>query len=120
MVMTSASGVKESWTKLFTVMQPFSISSFKYERPVAYSKSGGEVLLEQFRMEDKNQRLVWYDLKNDKIVKIVKIQGAPDKFHADICWKPCSTWWQSVQRSNSQERRRIERRGKKKITLNRQ
>ncbi|GMY35329.1 F-box protein CPR1 [Fagus crenata] len=79
-------GVKESWTKLFTIMQPFSISSFKYERPVAYSKSGGEVLLEQFRMEDKNQRLVWYDLKNNKKVKNVKIQGAPDKFHADICW----------------------------------
>ena len=78
-------GVKESWTKLFTAMEPFSISSFQYERPVAYSKSGGEVLLEQFRMEDKNQRLVWYDLKNNKKVKNVKIQGAPDKFHADIC-----------------------------------
>uniref|UniRef100_A0A2N9I0N9 Retrotransposon Copia-like N-terminal domain-containing protein n=1 Tax=Fagus sylvatica TaxID=28930 RepID=A0A2N9I0N9_FAGSY len=59
---------------------------FNNERPVAYSKSGGEVLLEQFRMEDKNQRLVWYDLKNNKKVKNVKIQGAPDKFHADICW----------------------------------
>jgi F-box interacting protein len=84
-------GVKESWTKLFTAMEPFSIldpfwiSSFQDERPVAYSKSGGEVLLEQFRMEDKNQRLVWYDLKNNKKVKNVKIQGAPDKFHADIC-----------------------------------
>uniref|UniRef100_A0A2N9I2J9 F-box domain-containing protein n=1 Tax=Fagus sylvatica TaxID=28930 RepID=A0A2N9I2J9_FAGSY len=84
-------GVKESWTKLFTAMEPFSIldpfwiSSFQDERPVAYSKSGGEVLLEQFRMEDKNQRLVWYDLKNNKKVKNVKIQGSPDKFHADIC-----------------------------------
>uniref|UniRef100_A0A2N9IEE6 F-box domain-containing protein n=1 Tax=Fagus sylvatica TaxID=28930 RepID=A0A2N9IEE6_FAGSY len=78
-------GVKESWTILFSVVLPFSVSSFTYERPVAYSKSGGEVLFEQFRMEDKNQRLAWYDLENNKIVKNVKIQGAPDKFHADIC-----------------------------------
>jgi F-box interacting protein len=80
-------GVKESWTKLFSIMQPvaYSISSFHYGRPVAYSKSGGEVLLEQCRQEDKNNRLVWYDLKNNKKVKNVKIRGAPVKFHTDIC-----------------------------------
>jgi F-box interacting protein len=58
-------GVKESWTKLFSVMQPETIRSFDYVRPVAYSKSGGEVLLEQFRKDDKN-KLVWYDLKNKR------------------------------------------------------
>jgi|UniRef100_A0A2N9IC48 F-box interacting protein len=82
-------GVKESWTKLFSVKEPSpslrSFLSFQYGRPVAYSKSDGEVLLEQYRLEDKNNRLVWYDLENNKKVKNVKIQGAPDQFHADIC-----------------------------------
>ncbi|GMY35324.1 F-box protein CPR1 [Fagus crenata] len=67
-------GVKESWMKLYSV-QPLG-----YIRLVAYSKSGEEVLLE------KNKCLAWYDIKNSKRVKNVKIQGAPDWFEASICW----------------------------------
>uniref|UniRef100_A0A2N9I8H1 F-box domain-containing protein n=1 Tax=Fagus sylvatica TaxID=28930 RepID=A0A2N9I8H1_FAGSY len=73
-------GVKESWMKLFSVMQPETIRSFDYVRPVAYSKSGGEVLLEK-----DLKKLVWYDL-NKKRVRNVRILGAPDTFELDICW----------------------------------
>ncbi|KAH7838320.1 hypothetical protein Vadar_024959 [Vaccinium darrowii] len=40
-------GVKESWKKLFSVAQPEVIRSFKFVIPLAYSKSGVEVLLVQ-------------------------------------------------------------------------
>uniref|UniRef100_A0A2N9F4C0 F-box domain-containing protein n=1 Tax=Fagus sylvatica TaxID=28930 RepID=A0A2N9F4C0_FAGSY len=73
-------GVKDSWMKLFSVTQPETIRSFDYVRPVAYSKSGGEVLLGK-----DVKKLVWYDL-NKKRVRNVRIQGAPDMFDLDICW----------------------------------
>ena len=68
-------GVQESWTKLYSV-QPF-----EYMFPVAYLKCGEEVLLEK-----NSKRLVWYDLKNNKRVKNVKIRGVPDWFEPFICW----------------------------------
>ncbi len=73
-------GVKESWTKLYSV-QPF-----EYMFPVAYSKCGEEVLLEKVMLEKNSKRLVWYDLKNNKRVKNVKIRGVPDWFEPFICW----------------------------------
>ena len=73
-------GVKDSWMKLFSVTQPETITSFDYVRPVAYSKSGGEVLLGK-----DVKKLLWYDL-NKKRVRNVRIQGAPDMFDLDICW----------------------------------
>lgn len=72
-------GVKESWTKLFSVAQPKVIRSFEYVRPLAYSKSGNEVLLEQ-----DNKVLLWYDMKK-KTVKNVKICGSPNSFEAVVC-----------------------------------
>ncbi|XP_059631849.1 F-box protein CPR1-like [Cornus florida] len=58
-------GVKESWTRLIYVAQP----SFLYMRPLAYSKSGGEVLV----VEDCG-RLLEYDLKT-KTIKNIEILG---------------------------------------------
>ncbi|KAA8516864.1 hypothetical protein F0562_017318 [Nyssa sinensis] len=72
-------GVKESWTNLFSVSQPTVIRSFEYLNPIAYSKSGEEVLLEQDR-----EKLLWYNLKN-KTVKNVRIRGMPNSFSTDIC-----------------------------------
>ncbi|KAG2684445.1 hypothetical protein I3760_10G077600 [Carya illinoinensis] len=74
-------GVKESWAKLFTVEQDviFFGGTFKYLRPLAYSKSGEEVLLEQ-----NHDRLVWYDLRKKKI-KNVNLAGLPAPFEAHIC-----------------------------------
>ncbi|KAK4588573.1 hypothetical protein RGQ29_019543 [Quercus rubra] len=71
--------VKESWFMLLSIARTEVVGSFKYLRPLAYSKSGKEVLLVL-----DNQRLVWYDLRT-KRVKNVKILGMPDLFEAEIC-----------------------------------
>lgn len=71
-------GVKESWTKLCNVgeMDDFG---FKYVRPLGFSKSGGEVLLEQDR-----EKLLWYNLKSKRI-KDVNIRGMPQSFDTEFC-----------------------------------
>lgn len=71
--------VKESWFKLFSIARTEVVGSFKYLRPLAYSKSRKEVLLVL-----DNQRLVWYDLRK-KRVENVKILGMPDLFEAEVC-----------------------------------
>ncbi|KAA8516859.1 hypothetical protein F0562_017323 [Nyssa sinensis] len=72
-------GVKESWINLFSVSQPTVIRSFEYVKPIAYSNSSEEVLLEQ-----DGEKLLWYNLKN-KTVKNVRIRGMPNSFSIDIC-----------------------------------
>lgn len=62
-------GVKNSWVKLISVAQPYDIRSFEYLKPIAYSKSGDQVLLEQ-----EGAKLLWYDLKS-KTVKNIRIPG---------------------------------------------
>ncbi|XP_021719571.1 F-box protein CPR30-like isoform X1 [Chenopodium quinoa] len=64
-------GVVESWSKLFTVSQPDSIGPFEYVRPIAYSKDGSKVLLEQ-----DLQKLIWYDVESQSAAD-VKIPGMP-------------------------------------------
>lgn len=71
-------GVKESWTKLFSITEPEVIIYSDYVAPLCYSKSGGEVLL----VQDDNQ-LIWYDLK-EKRVRDVQIRGMVDSFEAQI------------------------------------
>ncbi|XP_059627463.1 F-box protein CPR1-like [Cornus florida] len=66
-------GVKESWTKLFSVVQ------FGYGRPLAYSRTGEKVLLNQ-----DHSNLFWLDLKR-KTVKKVRIPGSPTFFDDSIC-----------------------------------
>lgn len=73
-------GVKESWAKLFTVAQDeVAGGTLKYLRPLAYSKSGEEVLLEQ-----NHGRLVWYDLRRNR-VNNVNLGGLPASFESEIC-----------------------------------
>ncbi|CAL5344396.1 unnamed protein product [Camellia sinensis] len=72
-------GVKESWTKLFSIAQPQVIGSFEFVTPLAYSNSGREVLLVQ-----DNKKLIWYDLEHKK-VKNIKIHGLPEYFEKEIC-----------------------------------
>ncbi|XVE78909.1 hypothetical protein DITRI_Ditri14bG0015700 [Diplodiscus trichospermus] len=71
-------GVKESWTKLLTVKEPEVISDFEFVLPLAYSKNGDKVLLNQ-----DDYKFVWYDLKS-KRVKNVRIRGAPESFEAEM------------------------------------
>ncbi|KAK3036761.1 hypothetical protein RJ639_029726 [Escallonia herrerae] len=71
-------GVKESWTKLFSVAQPRDIDSFEYVRPLAYSKSGEKVL-----MEKDSKSLIWFDLENMTIEEVC-IRGMPKNVEATI------------------------------------
>ncbi|KAK2997098.1 hypothetical protein RJ639_026190 [Escallonia herrerae] len=71
-------GVKESWTKLFSVAQPRDIDSFEYVRPLAYSKSGEKVL-----MEKDSQSLIWFDLEK-RTIEEVSIRGMPKHVEATI------------------------------------
>lgn len=71
-------GVKESWTKLFSVVQQEVLRNIRSFKPLAYSKSGNEVLL-----ECDNISLCWYDLQRKKVKNW--IHGLPHIFEAEIC-----------------------------------
>lgn len=71
-------GIKESWTKLFSVVQQDVIGVLRSLKPLAYSKSGSEVLMEQ-----DNIHLFWYDLRR-KEVRDVRIQDMPITFETEI------------------------------------
>ncbi|GFZ15512.1 hypothetical protein Acr_24g0017020 [Actinidia rufa] len=71
-------GVKESWSKLFSVAQSSVIRPFHYVRPVTYSRSGGEVLMEQ-----DSSKLIWYDLKQ-KRVKNATVRGLKELTQAEV------------------------------------
>ncbi|XP_059631104.1 F-box protein CPR1-like [Cornus florida] len=72
-------GVKESWTKLFSVELRSVFRCSVSVRPLVYSKSGGEVLLAH-----DNIKLLWFDLKR-KTFKNAWIHGVPSSFEAEIC-----------------------------------
>lgn len=73
-------GVKESWTKLFSIERSRTMSSLRFLRPLIYSyrEDGDKILLEL-----NGEKLVWYDFKRRKL-KTVKISGGPDSFVACI------------------------------------
>ncbi|PSS11789.1 F-box protein [Actinidia chinensis var. chinensis] len=71
-------GVKESWSKVFSVAQSGVIRPFQYVRLVAYSRNGGEVL-----MEEDSSKLIWYDLKQ-KRVKRVRVRGLKELTQAEM------------------------------------
>ncbi|KAA8516856.1 hypothetical protein F0562_017326 [Nyssa sinensis] len=78
-------GVKESWTKLFSFAQPSVIRSFQYMRPIAYSKSGEEILLEHDDEKFLHKKFIWYDLEKETL-KNIRIRDMPNPlFSADIC-----------------------------------
>ncbi|KAI7748531.1 hypothetical protein M8C21_024099, partial [Ambrosia artemisiifolia] len=67
-------GVKDSWSKLISTTDVKIVRELDFVRPIVYSKSGREVLLE------KNfERLYWYHLDN-KTVKRFKVPGMPRLF----------------------------------------
>lgn len=72
-------GVKESWTKLISMAQPGTLRSFQNVRPIGYSKSGGQLLLQHGPL-----KLLWYDLKR-KTCKSVKIRDVHDLSQVVMC-----------------------------------
>ncbi|KAK6802618.1 hypothetical protein RDI58_000400 [Solanum bulbocastanum] len=72
-------GVKESWVKLFSVEQLEGRQHFRYLRPITYSVTGKEVLLEM-----DNRKFLWYSLER-KLLKHAKISGGLDTFESVVC-----------------------------------
>ncbi|MCE0482007.1 hypothetical protein HAX54_040308 [Datura stramonium] len=71
-------GVKQSWVKLFTVEQLDGRQPFSYLRPIAYSMTGREVLLEM-----DNTKFLWYSLEK-KSLKHAKIRSGLDSFESFV------------------------------------
>ncbi|KAI3774432.1 hypothetical protein L1987_48987 [Smallanthus sonchifolius] len=71
-------GVKDSWRKLISTADVKIVRDLDFLRPIVYSKSGREVLLE------KNfERLYWYHLEN-KTVERFKVAGMPRLFVTEM------------------------------------
>lgn len=75
-------GVKESWTKLFSVEPSRTVSSLSYLKPLTYL--GDDTGDEKILLEVNSNKIVWYDMKTKKL-KRVKIDGCPNSYGADIC-----------------------------------
>ncbi|KAL6553509.1 hypothetical protein OROGR_007351 [Orobanche gracilis] len=75
-------GVRESWTKLFSVAQTIDLPRFEYLRPFAYSKDGKKVLMEH--LEQDGGKLLWYDLEL-KVLKGIRIANVPQFLEAFVC-----------------------------------
>ncbi|XWS12925.1 hypothetical protein CRYUN_Cryun37aG0132000 [Craigia yunnanensis] len=73
-------GVKESWTRLFSVASEDVIGFLRFVKPLAYSRSGDQILLEY-----DNINLFWYDLKKKKKVNDVRVPGMPLSDETEIC-----------------------------------
>ncbi|XP_021770705.1 F-box protein CPR30-like [Chenopodium quinoa] len=73
-------GDQDSWTELFTVWQQHVIEPFEYVRPIALSKDGSKVLLEQ-----DDEKFIWFDLQRQKPERVM-IRGlrSIDKSNPDI------------------------------------
>ncbi|XP_044461900.1 F-box protein CPR1-like [Mangifera indica] len=78
-------GVKESWSKLFSVGRNRSISSVRFLKPLAYSKECGDGDgSDKILLDVNGEKLVWYDWKRKRL-KTVRIKGAPDSFGTFLC-----------------------------------
>ncbi|KAK4783723.1 hypothetical protein SAY86_018091 [Trapa natans] len=72
-------GKKDSWSKLFSILQSDVPWSNGFMWPLAYCQGGGRILVRQ----DKNI-LFWYDVKR-KLVQKIEIQRMPSSFDIEVC-----------------------------------
>ncbi|KAA8537324.1 hypothetical protein F0562_026989 [Nyssa sinensis] len=70
-------GVKESWTKLLSFGAPI-IRNVSAVYPLAYSKSGGEILMHG------DGRLFWYD-QTTKRFREARVRGLPNSYYSEVC-----------------------------------
>uniref|UniRef100_A0A5B7A9R3 F-box domain-containing protein n=1 Tax=Davidia involucrata TaxID=16924 RepID=A0A5B7A9R3_DAVIN len=70
-------GVKESWIKLLSVAPPI-VRNVNGVCPLAYSKSGGEILIHG------DARLFWYE-HTRKTVREARVRGLPNPFYSEVC-----------------------------------
>ncbi|XP_055962125.1 F-box protein CPR1-like [Mercurialis annua] len=71
--------VKESWRKLISIASQEVIGTLRSLKPLAYSESGNEVLIEH-----NDVHLFWYDLRRRKVSNIW-IQDMPITFKSESC-----------------------------------
>ncbi|KAL2932211.1 Hydroquinone glucosyltransferase [Bienertia sinuspersici] len=71
-------GVKESWTKLFTIPQYECIGFYEALKPITYSKKSGS---EEVLVEKNFKELIWIDVKRRR-ARTVKAVGIPWSFDA--------------------------------------
>ncbi|CAI0440182.1 unnamed protein product [Linum tenue] len=69
-------GVKESWSRMFSVQKIRNTTTFGFLRPLIIAKDGNELLLEV-----NDEKLVWYDWKTGK-ARSVRIRDGPKSFGA--------------------------------------
>ncbi|XP_027361651.1 F-box protein CPR1 isoform X2 [Abrus precatorius] len=72
-------GIRDSWCKLFTLVESRDMRSLKCVRPLGYSRDGTKVLLEHDR-----RKLCWFNLKNNQVSN-VRIPGVPNLNEGMIC-----------------------------------
>lgn len=70
-------GVKESWSRMFSV--PYDLLPVERVVPVAYSKSGGKVLVLR-----NNEKFLWYDIEQ-QVREDIDTLGLPEYFGAKMC-----------------------------------
>ncbi|CAH9102478.1 unnamed protein product [Cuscuta europaea] len=94
-------GVKESWTKLFSVATSIATGPFNYLVPIAFLQNGDQVLLEQ-----DGKKLLLFDMKMKRVMKRV---GSSFPYICDtiVCVKSLvgldsvhTTSWNSKQGKN--------------------
>ncbi|KAL1819210.1 hypothetical protein ACET3Z_014079 [Daucus carota] len=93
------------WYKAFTVEQPGPFGPFKFIRPVVFSNSGNDVLIEVDRT-----KLLWYDLEK-KAVRNVRIHGIPTKFDTHLYTE---TLFQLTERKQLQKPSQYKKQPKKR------
>lgn len=71
-------GTDNTWYKAFSLERPGALGFFRFMKPVVFSRSGKEVLLQV-----DGARLVWYDLER-KVVKDIRFHGIPIRFGSHL------------------------------------
>lgn len=97
-------GMKDSWAKLFSILQEDVPRSNEFMWPLTYSQGGDLILVQQ----DK-KILFWYDKKR-KAVQKIQIQDMPSTFETEVCLRSLVPL---DYRENNKKQR-----GDKKETLN--
>ncbi|PON91380.1 hypothetical protein TorRG33x02_129430 [Trema orientale] len=78
--MMNECSVKESWTKLFSVVASTVTGLFEYVMPLAYVKRANQVVL---HMDDG--KFLLYDLEMERTKNMGRISGAPRSFETCVC-----------------------------------
>ncbi|KAL1819209.1 hypothetical protein ACET3Z_014078 [Daucus carota] len=107
-------GAENPWYKAFSVEKPCALGSYKAFRPVAFSRSGKDVLLEVDQDQDQDRtKLLWYDPEK-KVVKNARIHGIPSKFGANLYRKSLLQLTVNEQRWKSSEDKEKKKQQKKR------